>query len=230
MHRDGLAALRFLLRELRSFLFATPAQKRHFKAGPLHLWRVKRDFQIGFLKEVGLAPEHLLLDIGCGTLRGGIPIIAYLEAGHYYGVESRVDVFNEGTKELKEAKLEDKEPVLINSGDLSSLEVDAAFDFIWAFSVLIHMTDEIVADCLRFVERHLKSSGWFYANVSIGRRGDATLKWQGFPIVTRSWEFYEELGSRNGLHPTDMGTLESLNHISGISSIDDQHMLRFHRV
>ena len=28
--------------------------------------------------------KPLLLDIGCGTLVGGIPIIRYLEKSHYY--------------------------------------------------------------------------------------------------------------------------------------------------
>jgi hypothetical protein len=33
---------------------------------------------------------------------------------------------------------------------------------IWAFSVVLHMTDEILNDALFFVKRHLSSSGSFW--------------------------------------------------------------------
>ena len=60
--------------------------ERHSLVGPAHLWEIKRAFQIQFLQSVGLTPDQYLLDMGCGTLRGGIPIIKYLEPGHYYGI------------------------------------------------------------------------------------------------------------------------------------------------
>jgi SAM-dependent methyltransferase len=227
MFGDGVALLRAALKEVKWFLRASPAEKRHFKAGPLHLWQMKRDFQIRFLKEAGLQPAHRLLDIGCGTLRGGIPIIAYLQPGHYYGIEARRGVWEEALKELDEAGLQGKEPVLLNSGDLAALKIGATFEFVWAFSVLIHMSDETAADCIGLAAHHLKESGLFYANASIGPRHDNLIGWQGFPVVTRSWEFYQELGQRHGLRISDLGTLASLRHISGIPAVDTQHMLRF---
>ena len=89
-------------------LFASSSEKRHSLVGPPYLWKMKRDFQIQFLKTMGLKPEHYLLDIGCGTLRGGIPLIKYLQDGHYFGVEVRKEVLDEGRKELREASLEEK--------------------------------------------------------------------------------------------------------------------------
>ena len=53
--------------------------RRHGLVGRPELWQQKRDFQIAFLREHGLLPAHVLVDLGCGTLRGGIPIIAYLD-------------------------------------------------------------------------------------------------------------------------------------------------------
>ena len=123
MLRESLAIPVAVLREIGCFLVATPAERRHAKVGPLHLWKMKREFQIRFLKEVGLQPEHYLLDIGCGTLRGGLPIIEYLEKRHYYGIELRAYVLAEGRKELREANLEDKEPALIVSENPSSLDL-----------------------------------------------------------------------------------------------------------
>ncbi len=124
---------------------------RHALVGPPHLWRMKRAFQIGFLKYVGLEPQHFLLDLGCGTLRGGIPLIEYLQETHYYGFEVRHDVLEEGRNELREVDLEHKEPVLVLSDDITSLHLQKKFDFVWAYSVLIHLSDEILNDFLSIV-------------------------------------------------------------------------------
>ena len=62
---------------------------RHGLVGGTPYAKEKGPFEIEFLKEKGLLPEHLLLDIGCGTLRGGIHWIRYLQPHHYAGLEVR---------------------------------------------------------------------------------------------------------------------------------------------
>jgi cyclopropane fatty-acyl-phospholipid synthase-like methyltransferase len=208
-------------------IIATEEERRHSLVGSMTLWKMKRDFQIEYLKSVGLKPDHYLLDLGCGTLRGGIPIITYLQKGHYVGIESRKHILDEGKKELLRYDLKDKEPQLILSDDIATITLNINFDFIWAFSVLIHMEDKILNDCLDFVQRHLKNSGFFYANMNIGEQENGS--WQGFPVVWRSLDFCEELGSHHGLIVTDMGTLESLGHLSGSISQDSQRMIRFNK-
>ena len=186
---------------------------------------MKRAFQIDFLKSVGLQPAHYLLDVGCGTLRGGIPLIDYLERGHYYGLEVRAEVLDEGRRELEEAGLAHKAPVLIHAEHLSAVTIDQRFDIVWGFSVLIHMTDEIADACLALVARQLAPDGSFFANVNIGERTEG--RWQGFPVVWRPPGFYEQLAERNGLHVSALGTLGELGHISGKQTADLQPMLRF---
>lgn len=185
---------------------------------------MKRRFQFEFLTSHGLRPEHRLIDIGCGALRGGIPLIEYLETGHYTGVEARAAVLKEGRKELAEAGLEHKQPLLIHAADPAQVELKAPFDVAWAFMVLIHMTDEIVDACLGLVAGGLTEAGAFYANVNLGSNAEA--RWQSFPVVSRPHEFYEHVGARHGLIVHDVGTLESLGHGSGG---DMAMMLRFTR-
>ncbi len=214
---------RRLIRKIKSLLL-TSTERRHSMVGPPRLWKLKREFQIQFLKQVGLKSHHYLLDIGCGTLRGGVPIIQYLDNGHYFGIESRKNVLDEGKKELSKTRLEYKAPTLIAEENISLVNLRKKFDVIWAFSVLIHLTDEILVNCLSFIERHLKKDGYFYANVNIGDKSNGN--WQDFPVVYRSLEFYKEACSRNDLHLTELGLLKDFGHFSGVNAQDNQMMLK----
>lgn len=200
---------------------------RHDLVGSASLWRMKRDFQFDFLKSAGLAPHHRLVDIGCGTLRGGIPLIRYLDPGHYYGIEARAEALAEARRELEEHDLLDRHPKLIESRDLAGLSVPVAFDYAWAFSVLFHMPDEVLEGCIDFVGRQLVEGGSFYANVHIGAR--RPRRWKEFPVVWRSEADYRGLGARHGLEVEDIGSLAEVGHHSGRRSHDEQRMLRFRR-
>lgn len=209
-------------------------ERRHVMVGAARLWKMKRDFQFQFLKTMNLMPEHYLLDIGCGTLRGGIPLINYLQDGHYFGVEARAEVLDEGRKELQEEGLEGKCPTLFLSKDMSQLTISQKFDFIWGFSVLMHMTDVILNNTLEFVSKHLSDEGVFYANVYIGERKDRELRhkgsWQVFPKVWRTFEFYKKLCANNGLKVSDLGPLKDLGHVSKVESQDSQRMLKISKI
>lgn len=216
---------------------------RHALVGPAHLWEMKREFQFRFLLHMGLQPQHFLLDMGCGTLRGGIPLIEYLNERHYYGFEVRHDVLEEGRKELQEAGLEQKKPSLISLDEVSALQLEQTFDVIWAFSVLIHLSDEILNDFLIVVHQHLKDTGCFYANVRIGKattnppvtdentqlppgKKVRTGSCRVFPVVQRSLEFYSDACRRNGLELVDLGTIASLGFESGFPAHDQYQMIK----
>jgi len=205
-----------------------PGVERHAAVGPAHLWEVKRRFQFEFLTSRGLRPESRLLDIGCGTLRGGIPLIDYLRAGHYVGVEARVAALAEARKELADAGLEDKLPLLIHADDPAQVRLADPVDFAWAFSVLFHMQDETVDACLGLIARELTDDGVFYANVGLGDQREQQGQWQGFPVISRAREFYTSLASAHGLAVGDVGRLDTLGHPSEAGG--RSMMLRFTRV
>ena len=71
------------IKKIITFLIKSRQERRHSLVGAGNLWKMKQQFQIDFLTEQGLSKSDLLLDIGCGTLRGGIPMISFLDAGNY---------------------------------------------------------------------------------------------------------------------------------------------------
>lgn len=185
-------------------------EARHSLVGPPNLWKSKRDFQMNFLLKKDLKPSDVLMDIGCGTLRGGIPLIDYLDEAHYFGIEARDFVLEEGKQELLDAKLGHKKPTLICSADIANISLQQTFDVIWSFAVLIHMTDDILHDTLEFVQQHLSSTGVMYANVHIGQ---ANGVWHEFPVVWRPFQFYEEACEKYNLSVTNLGSLKQYGHI-----------------
>ncbi len=206
-------------------VFAGESGRRHAAVGPAHQWQMKRQFQIDFLKQHGLEPDQRLIDIGCGTLRGGIPLIDLLDTGHYTGIEVRKDVLEQGREELKQAQLEHKQPNLVHATALSGLDLENKADVIWAFAVLIHMDDDALNGCLAFVAKHLAKDGVFFGNVNIGEGGEGN--WQGFPVVKRSMRWYTQTAERYGLVPEDIGSLLELGHDDGRPNPESRRMLRF---
>lgn len=198
--------------------------ERKSLSGPPELFEMKRAFQIEFLKSVGLEPRHFLLDIGCGNLRGGIPIIDYLLAGHYIGIDSRAEAMTAAMIEVEKAGLRNKVPSLHHFSEQPLRRFGYGFEFIWAFSVLIHMDDLTLFHTLSFVAQHLLGDGVFYANVNIGMKAEST--WQDFPVVWRPLKLYSTLFTCHGLALTDLGPLKDHGHNSGDEAGDSQRMLK----
>ncbi len=206
------------------------AFKRHAMVGPGQHWRAMRKFQISFLRSNGLTPTDTFVDLGCGTLRGGIPVIDYLNAGNYTGLDVRDEALAEAREELKRAKLEDKRPNLFNSLDFDAIPTDEKFDKAWAFAALIHMSDEISERAIKWIGDHMKPDGVFFGDVKLGPREDAPQNERRFPVVTRPIEFYESHARKAGFTKvTDLGTIYDLGHRTGMPG-DKRHMLKFTRV
>lgn len=201
---------------------------RHGRVGAPHLWRMQRAFQIDFLQRMGLANDHRLLDLGCGTLRGGLPLIGFLSAGNYTGIDVRGEIIEEARRELEEAGLAQRYPRICHVAELADCDLRADYDYIWAFSVLLHLEDPQLDTALAFAARHLSERGVLYANVHLG---DGRLgSWAGFPVVARPLDWYADRASEAGLHADSLGRLCELGHVSGDRNCDSQFMLRFRKL
>ena len=160
-------------------------------------WQWARDLQIKKLKEkFHLKQEDYLLDFGCGVLRGGIPIIEYLETGHYYGIEVDQIRLQEGKKELEENNLQDKKPVLGTNFSI----MDRKMDLILSWQVFIHLTDEILKESLASMVKFLKHDGKIISTVNLSEEVIEEEKWREYPVVFRSFEFYKDIANEKNLN------------------------------
>ncbi|WP_157250851.1 class I SAM-dependent methyltransferase [Nonomuraea typhae] len=125
-------------------------------------WMAMGQMQFEYLVEHGLQPEHRMLEIGCGNLRAGHWFIAYLEPGHYHGLDISPDILMAAQDTLTTYKLQDRLPYLTPVRDLRlAFLPDGHFDVVHAHSVFSHSPLEVIDECLAHVGRVLKADGWF---------------------------------------------------------------------
>jgi SAM-dependent methyltransferase len=130
------------------------------------LWDEIGDLQCRFLIDHGLKPEHALLDIGCGSLRGGVRFIRHLEAGNYVGVDINQSLLDAGFDvEVKAAELQDKMPRenLVCLSDFEFDRLGRQFDFALAHSLFTHLTFNNIRRCLERLTPAIKIGGHFFA-------------------------------------------------------------------
>ncbi len=194
--------------------------------GPRGVWQESRDFQIDFLRRNDLQPAHSVLDIGCGVLRGGIPLIRYLDVGGYTGFDIRPSVIEEAWLQVEKEGLESKSPIVLVSDTFGRDELgDSKFDYIWCFQVFYHLEDKLVEQCLAQIEARLAAGGRCYANVNCTFDDGS---WFEFPYLRRSLDFYENLASQFGLTMTDLGQQREWGYTDKVPGQFD-HILEFKR-
>tara|TARA_B100000575_G_C23031948_1_gene594101 strand:+ start:183 stop:785 length:603 start_codon:yes stop_codon:yes gene_type:complete len=104
---------------------------------------LEREFQLEYLKSKGLMPNSILLDYGCGALSAGRFFIDYLNEGCYIGTDVAKAVLAEGSRRLTKLGLDEKKVRLLHiKNNNIPHEKIGKVDFIWAQSVVTHMSPE----------------------------------------------------------------------------------------
>jgi SAM-dependent methyltransferase len=166
-----------------------------------------RRFQFDILKAQGLKPHHRFLELGCGPLTVGLPLIDYLDQGNYIGVDIRCSVLDLAWREIGSAGLSVKNPTLICSDCFASdaLAEASKFDFVYSFSVLFHLSDELLDAYFGSVSRRLKPSGLCLVNVSTELASD---RWLEFPFLKRSVSDYSNFAAKHRLLAENLGPIK----------------------
>src|ERR1700761_941027 len=104
------------------------------------LWETLGTLQFRFMIEQGLEPHHVLLDVACGSLRGGVRFIPYLERGGYLGIEMQQRLIDIGIeKELGRKLYTLKRPEFVTSDRFEFDQFSMQPDFAIAQSLFSHL-------------------------------------------------------------------------------------------
>jgi SAM-dependent methyltransferase len=158
-------------------------------------WDVIGPLQFGYLRDHGLAPHHRMLDIGCGTLRGGRHFIRYLEPGCYTGFDTSPQSIAFAKQLVVDEGLADRRPRLVVSKRPTLDFADVAggrYDVLLAQSVFTHLPARNIAECFAHVGSVLADDGTFWFTFFERETG---MTWRGafyYPL-----DFFAELAARH---------------------------------
>ena len=109
--------------------------------GPPDRYDLASAGQFSLLAGLGLREEHTLLDIGCGSLRGGRLFLSYLKPGKYFGIEPQQWLIDQGSEvEVGRDLIRLKKPTFSNDTNFTLTTFGRKFDFMLAQSIFSHAT------------------------------------------------------------------------------------------
>lgn len=102
-------------------------------------WCIGRDY-FRFLRDIGLRPEHRVLDFGCGAGRLGVWLIGYLAPGHYFGIDADArSLLAFASYEIPLHDLADKRPRLLWDDSFAIGHFATRFDLVTDLFVTKHL-------------------------------------------------------------------------------------------
>lgn len=213
----------------------SPRARRRYRleslVGPIGFWDELRQYQIRFLQSAGLLPHHSLLDIGCGPLQGGIPLIDYLDKQRYVGIDALEEPLNVAHELVAEHQLAGKNPQLLHSRTFGAEELSGRkFDYIWTSQLLYHLDATLLKALLVQVATFLNHNSVFYGDIFLEHPAHnwwykAGKTWRGYNYHFHTAESVSRLADPYGLQVEDIGSLEQHGYPKQVSTYTNR-MLR----
>lgn len=121
-------------------------------------WDAHGKLQRDFLISQGMKPHHSLLDIGCGTGRLARQVVPYLDPGHYLGIDIAPAAVRAAYELAATEGWGNREPGFLVGEELPG----RTFDYLWAFSVFIHLPQDIMEAVMRRAAAVMNAGSRFY--------------------------------------------------------------------
>lgn len=137
---------------------------RNFVGGDGDLWERIGRLQFEFLRARGLLPQHVLLDFACGSLRGGVHFMPFLEAGNYLGFDKSFDLVAMGVmNELGHERFTALRPEFVLNSRFDLTEFTKKPDFVIAQSIFTHLVPEDIRRSLTAISTIAKPTTQVFA-------------------------------------------------------------------
>jgi len=185
-------------------------------SGPF--WEEEGAWQLQFLVSQGLLQHHMLLDMACGSLSGGVRYVDYLDDAHYFGIDLNMEIMSAGyEEELIPRGLAEKLP---RSHLYANDAFDAVhwgykkFDFAVSHSLWTHIPLDEIRSFLKGVGPAMKTGGRLYATFNLcPEAADCSL-----PIVQFTYPV-QEAYRHSGIAPFGKKNISQIS----TSSADPYH-------
>lgn len=166
------------------------------------MWDEIGQLQINFLKNEGLLPTHRLLDIGCGSLRGGRHFIGYLNAGGYIGTELSTGAVDAARSLVEREELTGKGAAIMHvpDGRLTFDDLSGSFDYILAHSVFTHLAECHIEQCFANIPKTMDDRSLFYFTYNDSTEPART----SFKNFAYPFDFLRAMAEANGLTVEDV--------------------------
>lgn len=144
---------------------ASAVDKKNHREMVGGLWSEIGSLQFNYLREQGLRPDDHLLDIGCGSLRGGVHFASYLESGRYWGVDANGALLRAGREELVAAGISDRVPDsnLLEDSEFDFERLGRTFDAALAQSLFTHLSSNEIILCLHRLAKVMRPHARLFA-------------------------------------------------------------------
>jgi hypothetical protein len=145
---------------------ATTIHQRGYRnfVGGANVWETLGNLQFDFLLQKGLRPSDKFIDVACGSLRGGVHFIKYLDPGNYYAIEKHIELVIYGVaKELGITYFREKMPHFVISNSFEFGKIGTGFTFGIAQSLFSHLTASDIRLCLSGLHSVAADGCKFYA-------------------------------------------------------------------
>jgi SAM-dependent methyltransferase len=174
----------------------------HYRAfiGPPGKYDLVSAMMFNLLTFLGLREHHSLLDIGCGSLRGGKLFVPYLLPGRYFGIEPERWLIEEGLKkELGKDLVRIKQPIFSNDKNFTMSIFNQKFDFILAQSIFSHTSQLQIRRCLSEAKKVMRPTSIFAATFVKGEKNYSGNKWVYPGCVTYTLDHITSIIKEQGL-------------------------------
>lgn len=175
----------------------------HYRAyvGPPKDYDLVSAMVFNLLTCLGLRQDHIVLDIGCGSLRNGRLLIPYLNRDKYIGIEPNKWLVDDGVKnEIGKTLVKIKRPIFSYSDSMKDFNQPLGVDYAFAQSIFSHTGLDLLDKWLSEVSHHLKKDGVLLATFLVDDKDSGDQGWVYPGCVKYTPSTVARIASKHGFH------------------------------
>jgi 2-polyprenyl-3-methyl-5-hydroxy-6-metoxy-1,4-benzoquinol methylase len=173
----------------------------------------EQGWQLETLKQHGLMPRHHFLDVGCGIMRLGMPLISYLDDDRYCGIDALDKYVRLSKVYMREVSPTNKKFSLMANHNFEFEQFGRKFDYAMANSVITHLSYDQIEQCFKKLKTVMNRGARFLFTVIINQDKQFSSMYASDTPMTKSSHrdvgYYEDLSRKLGF---DFEYLGQSNH------------------